>query len=113
MYNNDSSQRTMHDVSSMNLTCATCGAAITKLPFMPEPGRALYCQDCNAQRRRSTSGPREGGRFNDRGPRQMHDVTSMNIKCAGCDKAITELPFMPDPSKAIYCRDCFRSQRGN
>jgi CxxC-x17-CxxC domain-containing protein len=54
--------------------------------------------------------------FNDMGggggfaPRQMVDVTAMNIKCSECGAPITELPFNPDPSRTstLKCRDCMR-----
>lgn len=52
--------RQMFDVSAMNLTCATCGVAITELPFQPSGDRPVYCRDCNAKRRQSF----------DRGPRR-------------------------------------------
>ncbi len=45
-------------------------------------------------------------------PRQMHDVSSMGLKCAECGVDITELPFMPsDPTRPVYCRDCNRNRR--
>ncbi|MEW6610078.1 MAG: CxxC-x17-CxxC domain-containing protein [Patescibacteria group bacterium] len=47
--------RQMYDVSSMNLTCAQCGVAITELPFQPSSDRPVYCRDCNRQRREKFS----------------------------------------------------------
>ena len=52
----------MHDVASLNITCATCDAAIEQLPFQPtekEDGTygKLYCYDCN-KKRRQDRGPR-------------------------------------------------------
>jgi len=38
--------------------------------------------------------------------RKMFDVTSMNLKCAQCNKEITELPFQPSGSRPVYCREC-------
>jgi len=26
--------------------------------------------------------------------------------CADCGKKITELPFLPDPKRPVYCREC-------
>jgi hypothetical protein len=54
--------------------------------------------------------------FNDMGggfsqaPRQIIDVSAMNIKCCECGAPITELPFNPDPSRTstLKCRDCMR-----
>ncbi|MFA4873654.1 MAG: CxxC-x17-CxxC domain-containing protein [Patescibacteria group bacterium] len=45
----------MYDVTSMNLTCAQCGTAITELPFQPSSDRPVYCRDCNRQRREKFS----------------------------------------------------------
>ncbi len=42
--------------------------------------------------------------------RKMFDVRSMNLKCAQCKKEITELPFQPDGSRPVYCRDCNRGR---
>jgi|GEM_PF-1115160 CxxC-x17-CxxC domain-containing protein len=47
--------RQMYDVTSMNLTCAQCGTAITELPFQPSSDRPVYCRDCNRQRREKFS----------------------------------------------------------
>ena len=45
-----------------------------------------------------------GGRFG--GPqREMHKVT-----CADCGKE-TEVPFKPDGSRPVYCRDCFQKHK--
>jgi len=57
----------MVDVTSMNLTCATCGTAITELPFTPAlnadgtPARPVYCREHK---------PRSPKRFDDR-PRRF------------------------------------------
>jgi CxxC-x17-CxxC domain-containing protein len=56
----------------------------------------------------------QGGYGGSRGgfaPRQMIDVSSMGIKCAGCGTAITELPFQPSTDRPVYCRDCHRQRR--
>ena len=45
-----------------------------------------------------------GGGFN-RGPREMHKVT-----CADCGKE-TEVPFKPDGSRPVYCRDCYQKHK--
>ena len=44
-----------------------------------------------------------GGRFG--GPREMHKVT-----CDECGKE-TEVPFKPDGSRPVYCRECFQSRK--
>lgn len=51
-----------------------------------------------------------GGGFN-RAPRQMFDVSAMNLTCAQCGAQITELPFQPSADRPVYCRDCNRQRR--
>jgi len=49
--------RPMQDVTSLNLTCATCGTPITELPFLPQmnpdgtPARPVYCREHKPQRK--------------------------------------------------------------
>jgi CxxC-x17-CxxC domain-containing protein len=38
--------------------------------------------------------------------REMHKVT-----CADCGKE-TEVPFKPDGSKPVYCRECYAKRKG-
>ncbi|MCS7197337.1 MAG: hypothetical protein NZ930_01410 [Candidatus Bipolaricaulota bacterium] len=40
----------------------------------------------------------------------MYEVSSINLKCAQCSKAITELPFQPDGSRPLYCQACNRGR---
>jgi len=47
---------------------------------------------------------RSGGRFGG-APREMHKAT-----CADCGKEC-EVPFKPDGSKPVYCRDCYQKHR--
>ena len=46
-----------------------------------------------------------GGRSYDRPPREMHKVT-----CAECGIE-TEVPFKPDGTRPVYCRDCYQKRR--
>ncbi|MCG7848487.1 MAG: hypothetical protein MIO93_04830 [ANME-2 cluster archaeon] len=39
------------------------------------------------------------------GPREMHKAT-----CADCGQE-TEVPFVPDPDRPVYCRDCYQNHR--
>ena len=39
------------------------------------------------------------------GQREMHDVT-----CADCGKE-TQVPFKPDGSRPVYCRDCYQKHK--
>ncbi len=43
--------------------------------------------------------------FGNRGPREMHKVT-----CADCGKE-TEVPFKPDGTRPVYCRDCYQKHK--
>ena len=47
----------------------------------------------------------------DRGNFTPRETVKGNWECAGCKKAITELPFAPTGDRPIYCRDCWRKQR--
>ena len=40
--------------------------------------------------------------------RQMHKG---NWTCSQCGGEITELPFEPDGTRPLYCRDCHRQKR--
>ncbi|MGB3907471.1 MAG: CxxC-x17-CxxC domain-containing protein [Methanomethylovorans sp.] len=60
---------------------------------------------------RRGSGPFQGNRggggrggFN-RENREMHNAT-----CADCGKE-TQVPFVPDPNRPVYCRDCLPAHR--
>lgn len=97
--------RQMFDV---DMTCGKCGAHISQLPFQPSGDRKVYCTDCNrAYRQGNRDGGGRGG-FQPRAPRQMFSV---NLACADCGKAITELPFQPSGDKPVYCTDCLRNRR--
>jgi CxxC-x17-CxxC domain-containing protein len=39
------------------------------------------------------------------GPRQMFDVT-----CSECGKQ-TQVPFQPDGTRPVYCRDCYEKHK--
>lgn len=80
--------------------CSGCGAAITELPFQPDPARedGLLCRDCHSKKR------------DERRERKMYQGS---WSCSDCGTAITELPFEPDPDKAgsLLCRDCYRKKK--
>ncbi len=101
------SDRQMFDV---DLSCAKCGAHISQLPFQPSGSRPVYCSDCNRAFRKDRPGADRGGNRGgfDRGPRQMFSV---NLNCAECGVAITELPFQPTGDKPVYCRACLQARR--
>lgn len=99
--------RQMFDV---DLTCAKCGAHISQLPFQPSGDRPVYCSDCNRAFRqtRDDRGGRGGFGGRSAGPRQMYSV---NLSCASCGTAITQLPFQPTGDKPVYCRECMQARR--
>lgn len=50
-----------------------------------------------------------------RPPRQMIDVTEMNITCAECNTPINELPFQPSVKEdgtygRLFCYECNRQR---
>ncbi|PIR93379.1 hypothetical protein COT99_00940 [Candidatus Falkowbacteria bacterium CG10_big_fil_rev_8_21_14_0_10_43_10] len=45
---------------------------------------------------------------NSSGDRQMYQGS---WSCSECGAAITELPFEPNGTSPLYCRDCHRKQR--
>lgn len=99
-----SNDRQMYDV---DLSCAKCGTHISQLPFQPSGDRPVYCSECNRTYRDSRQGGGSRGGFS-RAPRQMYQV---NLTCAGCGQAITQLPFQPTGDKPVYCRDCMQAKR--
>lgn len=51
------------------------------------------------------SGRRGSGGHGDGEPREMHKAT-----CADCGKEC-EVPFEPDGSRPVYCKDCYSKHR--
>ncbi|MBO8128785.1 MAG: zinc-ribbon domain containing protein [Peptococcaceae bacterium] len=85
------------------LQCRDCGAEFVftageqefyqEKGFQNEPARCPACRAAKKAQRR-------GGV-----PRQMYPAV-----CAACG-CETEVPFEPNGSRPVYCRDCFQSQR--
>lgn len=48
---------------------------------------------------------------NDRGGFAPRPLVKGNWRCSKCSKDITELPFEPDISRPIYCRECNRDRK--
>lgn len=53
-----------------------------------------------------------------RPPRQMIDVASLNLVCTECGVAITELPFQPTQREdgtygRLYCYECNKTRMRN
>jgi CxxC-x17-CxxC domain-containing protein len=85
-------------------TCSECGNEC-EVPFKPEEGRDVFCEDCFRKRRKPRRSFGRGGGFNRGGgfrrERQMHDAT-----CAECGKDC-QVPFKPSGDKPVLCKDCY------
>ncbi|MBP2029673.1 CxxC-x17-CxxC domain-containing protein [Methanohalophilus levihalophilus] len=46
-----------------------------------------------------------GSRSFNNAPREMHKA-----KCSDCGQE-TEVPFVPDPDRPVYCRDCYQKHK--
>ncbi len=77
--------------------------------FTNEPKR---CPKCRAQRRGQGGAGGGGGGGGvggggQGGPREVFEAV-----CAECG-VTTTVPFKPTQDRPVYCRDCYRSKRGN
>lgn len=100
--------------------CTACGADFSfsqeeqefyqSKGFQP-PRKCKPCRDVAKQERGggSRGGYNGGGGYNsgnyNRPQRQMFDTV-----CSGCG-VNTQVPFEPNGSKPVYCRDCFQASR--
>ena len=94
----------MEDREMHKATCSDCGAEC-EVPFKPEPGKPVRCQDCfrkNRPQRRFGGG--NNRRFDSR-PREMHKVT-----CDECKKEC-EVPFKPTEGKPVFCKECYADKK--
>ena len=97
------------------IVCAACGAGF---PFTQEeqefyeskgfqpPRKCKPCRDAAKQNRGGGGyggNSYGGGGGYGRPQRQMYDVV-----CAGCG-VNTQVPFQPNGTKPVYCRDCFQN----
>lgn len=101
---------------STNINCAACG---TDFEFSQEerefydskgfqpPRKCKPCRDAAKASRGSSGygGGYGGGGGYGRPQRQMYDAV-----CASCG-VNTQVPFEPNGSKPVYCRDCFQPSR--
>lgn len=90
----------------LDITCAACSSTFEfteeEQEFYESKGfqHPKKCKPCRDAAKANRGG---GGGYN-RAPRQMYDAV-----CAGCN-VDTQVPFQPNGSKPVYCRDCFQSQ---
>jgi CxxC-x17-CxxC domain-containing protein len=79
-------------------TCSSCGND-TRVPFVPTPGKPVYCRECHSARKSAG-----GGGY---GSRPRYYVT-----CNNCLQSF-QVPFEPDPTRPIYCQPCRDEHRAN
>ena len=103
----------MQMFSDKQVLCQACGM---DFPFsaqeqeffaqkgFQEPKKCKPCRD-NAKAQR-------GGGYNNAGfgGYQRQERTFYDAVCAGCGMG-TQVPFRPNGSKPVYCRDCFRASQ--
>lgn len=99
------------------IICTACG---TEFSFTPEeqefyqsrgfqdPKKCKPCRSAAKQQRGGgygggRSSGRSGGGYGNRPPRQLYDAI-----CSACGVQ-TQVPFQPNGSKPIYCRDCYQA----
>ena len=75
--------------------------------FTNAPSRCPACRSKRKSNMGSGGGRSDFGGGGGGGFREMHDAT-----CAECG-AETQVPFVPNGSRPVYCSDCFRKQRAN
>ena len=101
------------------LQCTVCGdsfnfseedQAFYASKGFQEPKKCKPCRDA-AKAQRGGGGGYGGGGYGgggyDRPQRQMFDTV-----CSACG-VNTQVPFQPNGSKPVYCRDCYQQQQGS
>lgn len=104
-----------------DITCAACG---TEFSFSQEerdfyeskgfqpPRKCKPCRDAAKQNRDGGGyggGGNRGGGFGGGGGYDRPQRAMFDAVCAGCG-VNTQVPFQPNGSKPVYCRDCFQSR---
>ncbi len=99
-------------MTDKNLQCKDCDATFVftaseqefyaEKGFTNEPARCPSCRAAKKQQR--NNGGRNSRPQNNRGPRELFDVT-----CSECGTE-TKVPFRPTGDKPVYCRDCFNAR---
>jgi CxxC-x17-CxxC domain-containing protein len=94
------------------ITCQSCGTEFTfteeEQEFYQSKGfqEPKKCKPCRDAAKQSRGGYGRGGGGYNRGPRQMYDAV-----CASCGIQ-TQVPFQPNGSKPVYCRECYQGGSG-
>lgn len=105
-------------LTEKQIQCTVCGS---EFPFtveeqefyvskgFQEPRKCKPCRDAAKQSRGGGGrggyggGGGGGGGYGERRPRQLYDAV-----CASCGVQ-TQVPFQPNGSKPVYCRECYQS----
>lgn len=92
-----------------NLVCKDCGGEFTftagEQEFFFEKGfenAPARCPECRKARRQQNNNRASGSR-----ERQMYEVV-----CDECGE-MTSVPFKPNGSRPVYCRNCYQSRRNS
>jgi CxxC-x17-CxxC domain-containing protein len=105
-------------MQTTEIICTTCGAPFSfsqeerefyESKGFQQPRKCKPCRDAAKQQREGGGGYGGGNRGGygggyDRPQRQMYDTV-----CAECG-VNTQVPFAPNGSKPVYCRNCFQSR---
>lgn len=92
-------------MADMDITCSACGETFVftaeDQEFYESKGfqPPKKCKPCRDEAKRNRGG---GGGGYGRPQRQMYDVT-----CSACG-VDTQVPFEPNGSRPVYCRDCYQ-----
>ncbi len=99
-----------------NITCVDCSsefvhsaedqARYAERGFTNEPKRCRPCREQRKAQSSSRGGGHGGGGGGGRPARESFDAV-----CSQCGTNTT-VPFQPREGRPVYCRDCFKAQRG-
>jgi len=84
-------------------TCVACGDGC-EVPFKPNGSKPVFCRDC-FRKDGDGGAPKRFDRRDDRGF-ERDRKPMFRTDCASCGDSC-EVPFKPNGSKPVYCRNCF------
>ena len=117
----------MDEFEDRLLSCEDCGAqfifSAKDQAYYKEKGFAhppKRCRACRQARKASRDG--DGGRpgggaareasAGEGGGAPRSSRETFSVTCSGCG-AQTTVPFKPDPSRPVYCRNCYAARRSS
>ncbi|MEB3287646.1 MAG: CxxC-x17-CxxC domain-containing protein [Vampirovibrionales bacterium] len=98
-------------MSDKQMFCVACGGEFLfteeEQQFFAEKGfqEPKKCKPCRQAAKQQRGGGYGGGGGYGRAPRQLFDTV-----CSACGVQ-TQVPFQPNGSKPVYCRDCYKAQQ--